>query len=53
MPVTKFSRLTNLLFYNMKPVWIFDQFRKLFKETNSENWGFCIEKERDIKKHHW
>ena len=49
MLVTKFPCLTNLLFYKVRPAWIFDQFRRLFKETNRKNWGFSIEKERGIK----
>ena len=47
MPVTKFPHSTIWLFCKRRPFLIFGQFRGLFKETNSKNWGFCIEKERE------
>ena len=49
MPVTKFPHLTIWLFCK-RSFQIFGQFRELFKETNSKNWGFCIEDERERKK---
>ena len=53
MPVTKFPHLTIWLFCKRRPFQIFVQFRELFKETNNKNWGLCIEKERERKKHKW
>ena len=44
IPVTKCSCLTICLFCQKRPFRIFDQFRGLFKTTNSKNWGFCFEK---------
>ena len=43
MPVTRFPSLT-ILFCKRRPFWIFDQFRGLFKETNSKNLGFALRK---------
>ena len=44
MPVTRFPGLTILLFCKRRPFWIFDQFRGLFKETNSKNLGSALRK---------
>ena len=49
MPVTRFPCLTVCVICKSRPFWIFGQFRGLFKETNSKNWGFCIKKEREKK----
>ena len=34
MPVTEFPCLPIVLFCKKRPFWIFDQFRRLFKETS-------------------
>ena len=47
MPVTKFPRLTILLFCKRRPFRFFGQFKNYFKETNNKNWVFCIEKGRE------
>ena len=49
MPVTKFPCLTISLFHRKRSCQIFGLFRGLFKEANSKNWVFCIEKERERK----
>ena len=49
MPVTKFPRLTILLFCKRRSSKIFGQFRGFFKETNYKNWLSFIEKERESK----
>ena len=49
MPVTKFPRLTILLFCKKRLFRIFGQFKRLFKETNDKNWIFCIKKEKKRK----
>ena len=46
MAVTKFPCLTIWLFCKRRRCRIFGQFMGLFKETNTKNWGFCIEEER-------
>ena len=49
IPVTKFPFLIIFLLGKRRPFQIFAPIRELFKETNSKNWGFCIEKERERK----
>ena len=51
VPITKFPRMTIWLFRKRRSFWIFGLFRGLFKETNGKNCGFCVEKERERKKH--
>ena len=49
MPATKFPCLTILLFCKRSPFQILNQFRGLFKETNSKNWEVYDGKGRERK----
>ena len=49
MPLTKFPRLTVLLFCKRRSSKIFGQFRGFFKVTSYKNWLSFIEKERETK----
>ena len=53
MSLTGFPYLEILLIYERNLFRIFGQFRGFFKETNSKNWGFCIDKKVKKKKHEW
>ena len=53
MSLTAFPYLEILLIYKRNLFRIFGQFRGFFKETNSKNWGFCIDKKVKKKKHEW
>ena len=43
-PVTKFPRLTILLFFKRSPFWIYDQFKDFSNKLTAKIWDFTLRK---------